>query len=170
MNQPEPQAKPAPPGASRGIGVPGWRPWHGPARVRDALCVTAIVLAVGYQVVVIVLTPLLIASHPVLLETISGSNASVVAGGAFAEVKNNVPVGLVIVAPLLAMMRTDWVMWWAGRLWGYRFAGMLGRHSPRATAIARFVGRRGVRVAVPLMIAAGFLPGGIQVPVYLAAG
>src|SRR5215472_6094485 len=119
LNQPEPQAMPvragcAAPGDSRGIGVPGWRPWHGRARVRDALCVAAIALGAGYQIVVIVLTPLLIASHPVLLETIAGSNASVVAGGAFAEVKHNLPLGLVMVA--------------------------------------------------------GFLPGGFQVPIYLAAG
>jgi len=164
------QAGCAAPGASCGIGVLGWRPWHGPARARDALCVAAIVVGVGYQVVVTVLTPLLIASHPVLLETIAGSNASVVAGGAFAEVKHDLPVGLVIVAPLPAMMRTDWVMWWAGRLWGYRFAGMLGRHSPRAAAVARLAERRGVGFAAPLVMAAGFLPGGFQVPIYLAAG
>ena len=157
-------------GGSRGIGIPGWRPWHGRARVRDALCVAAIAAGAGYQVVVIVLTPLLIAGHPLLLETIAGSNASVVAGGAFAEVKHNLPVALVIVTPLPAMMRNDWVMWWAGRLWGHRFAGMLGRHSPRAAAVASFAERRGIGFAVPLVIAAGFLPGGFQVPIYLAAG
>ena len=175
LNQPEPQAMPigagcAAPGDSRGIGVRGWRPWHGRARVRDALCVAAIALGAGYQIVVIVLTPLLIASHPVLLETIAGSNASVVAGGAFAEVKHNLPLGLVIVAPLPAMMRTDWVMWWAGRLWGYRFAGMLGRHSSRAAAVVRLAERRGIGFAAPLVMVAGFLPGGFQVPIYLAAG
>lgn len=175
MNQSERQALPVRAagvalGASRGILVPGWRPWSGPARAQDVLCVAAIALSACYQVLVIVLTPLLIASHPVLLEMLAGSNASVVAAGAFSEVKSNLPLVVVIATPLPAMMRSDWVMWWAGRLWGHRLAGQIGRHSPRAAGIARLAERHGIRFAAPLVVVAGFLPGGFQVPAYIAAG
>src|SRR5262249_8140239 len=119
-NQPEPQAAPtqaghAAPPARRGIGWPGWRPWHRPARGRDRLCVTAIAVSVIYAAAMIPLTPVLIATHPVLLEMLAGSNASVVAAGAFSDV-NNVPPAIVVAAAVPAMMRSDWLMWWAGRL------------------------------------------------------
>jgi membrane protein DedA with SNARE-associated domain len=130
----------------------------------------AIALSALYSVAMIPLGPMLIATHPLLLEAISGSNPSVVAAGAFSEVKHNLPTGLVIAAALPAMMRSDWVMWWAGRLWGHRFVEKLNQHSRRAGAAARLAERRGKRFAAPLVALSAFLPGGTQAPLYAAAG
>src|SRR5262249_20133267 len=120
-------------------------------------------------VAMIPLTPMLIATHPVLLEMLAGSNASVVAAGAFSDV-NNLQPAIIVAAALPAMMRSDWLMWWAGRLWGHRFVERLGRHSPRAAARACLAERRGSRFAAPLVAASAFLPGGTQAPLYAAAG
>src|SRR5262245_11264630 len=170
LNPPEPQAvraqaeATAPP-AWRDVRLPGWRPWHGSARARDRLCLTAIAVSAIYAVAMIPLTPMLIATHPVLLEMLAGSNASVVAAGAFSDV-NNLQPAIIVAAALPAMMRSDWLMWWAGRLWGHRFVERLGRHSPRAAARACLAERRGSRFAAPLVAASAFLPGGTQAPLY----
>jgi membrane-associated protein len=142
-----------------------WRPWHGRPRARDLLCLTAIVASMVYSVAMIPLTPLLIASHPLLLEMVAGSNTSVLAGGAFAEVHGTPPV-VVVAAALPAMMRSDWILWWAGRLWGQRIVERLGRHNPRIMLAAR----RRSRLAAPLVALAAFLPAGTQSPLYAAAG
>ena len=49
----------------------GWRPWHGRPRARDVLCTAAIAVSASYAVVAIPLTPVLIATHPVLLELLT---------------------------------------------------------------------------------------------------
>lgn len=151
--------------AAPGSGQQRWRPWHGRARARDVLCVTAIAASILYSAAMIPLTPMLISSHPLLLEMLAGSNASVLAGGAFGEVHGTPPV-VVIAAALPAMMRSDWILWWAGRLWGHRIVDRLGRHHPRV----RLAEQGGTRFAAPLVALAAFLPGGTQSPLYAAAG
>src|SRR5215831_21043937 len=64
----------------------GWRPWHGRPRARDVLCALAILVSGVYAVATIPLTPALIASHPVLLELLTGSTSSIMAAGAFSDV------------------------------------------------------------------------------------
>ncbi len=167
MTLPDPPPTPAAPGlaAPQASGQQRWRPWHGQARPRDVLCVTAIAASILYSAAMIPLTPMLISSHPLLLEMLAGSNASVLAGGAFAEVHGMPPV-VVVAAALPAMMRSDWILWWAGRLWGRRIVDRLGRHHPRVTLAER----HGTRFAAPLVALAAFLPGGTQSPLYAAAG
>lgn len=111
------------------------------------------------------LTPVLIATHPLMLEMLAGSNASVVAAGAFAEV-HRTPPAVVVVAALPAMMRSDAVLWWAGRLWGRRIVHRLGRRTPGVSLAER----RGTRFAAPLVAACAFLPGGSQSPLYATTG
>ena len=163
----DPPPSPAAPGPAAGAvaAAPRWRPWHGRPRARDVLCVAAIAASILYSAAMIPLTPMLIDSHPLLLELLAGSNASVLAGGAFGEVHGTSPV-VVVAAALPAMMRSDWILWWAGRLWGHRIVDRLGRHHPRV----RLAERGGVRYAVPLVALAAFLPGGTQSPLYAAAG
>jgi membrane protein DedA with SNARE-associated domain len=130
----------------------------------------AIVVSAVYAVAVIPLTPALIATRPVLLELLTGSNSSIVAAGAFADVDNRLQLFVVVAAALPGMMRFDWVFWWAGRLWGHSVVERLGRHSPRTAAMASFVETRGRRFAGPLVALAAFLPSGASTAVYAAAG
>lgn len=158
--RPEPQPKPA----------AGWRPWHGRPRARDVLCLLGIVVSGLYSLVTIPLTPMLIATHPVLLELLTGSTSSIVAAGSFSEVSSKLQLVVVIAAAVPGMMRFDWVFWWAGRLWGHRIVERLSQHSPRTAALAATVERRGVRFAAPLVGISAFVPWGASAAVYAAAG
>jgi membrane protein DedA with SNARE-associated domain len=148
----------------------GWRPWHGKPRTRDVLCLLAIAVSAVYAVAAIPLTPALIASHPVLLELLTGSTSSVLSAGAYSGVDSKLQLALVVVAALPGIMRFDWVYWWAGRLWGHRIVERLGQRSPRMARLAGLVETRGRRWAGPLVALAAFLPGGASVAVYAAAG
>src|SRR6516162_7200300 len=166
-----PGPSPEPARETTAVRRPGrWRPWHGRPRARDMLCALAIVVSAVYAVVTIPLTPALIASHPVLLELLTGSTSSIVAGGAFSDVDTRLKLIVVIVAALPGIMRFDWVYWWAGRLWGHRIVEKLGQRSPRSAALARIAETRGRRYAGPLVALAAFLPDGASTAVYAAAG
>jgi len=169
-----PQPPPGPPGPVPSSGpVRGWRhwyPWHERPRTRDVLCATAIAVSAVYAVVTIPLTPVLIATHPVLLELLTGSTSSVMAAGAFSDVDNKLQLAIVIAAALPGMMRFDWVYWWAGKLWGHRIVEKLSQRSPRSAALARIAEQRGRRYAGPLVALAAFLPDGASTAVYAAAG
>jgi membrane-associated protein len=162
MTSLDPPHSPAAPGPPAG-GQLRWRPWHGRARARDVLCVTALAASVLYSAAMIPLTPMLIASHPLLLELLAGTDTSVLAGGSFGEV-HGTPPAVVVAAALPAMMRSDWILWWAGRLWGQRLVERLGGHR------ISLAGRRGTRFTAPVVALAAFLPGGTQTPLYAAVG
>jgi len=161
---------PGPPERGAGVRLGGWRPWHGKPRTRDVLCVLAIAVSAVYAVAAIPLTPALIASHPVLLELLTGSTSSVLSAGAYSGVDSKLQLALVVVAALPGIMRFDWVYWWAGRLWGHRIVERLGQRSPRMARLAGLAETRGRRWAGPLVALAAFLPGGASVAVYAAAG
>src|SRR6266480_4369795 len=132
-----------PPAWEAGVRLGGWRPWHGRPRARDVLCLLAIVVSAVYAVAAIPLTPVLIASHPVLLELLTGSTSSIISAGAFSDVDTKLQLALVVVAALPGIMRFDWVYWWAGRLWGHRIVERLGHSSPRMARLAGFAEARG---------------------------
>jgi membrane protein DedA with SNARE-associated domain len=152
------------------VKLDGWRPWHGKPRARDVLCLLAIVVSAVYAVATIPLTPALIASHPVLLELLTGSTSSIISAGAYSDVDTKLQLALVVVAALPGIMRFDWVYWWAGRLWGHRIVERLGQRSPRMTRLAGLAETRGRRWAGPMVALAAFLPGGASTAVYAAAG
>jgi len=170
----DPPQLPSPPGQAQGSGpmarLAGWVPWHGRPRARDVCCGIAIVVSAVYVVATIPLTPALIATHPVLLELLTGSNSSIVAAGAFSDVGSKLQLAVVVAAALPGMMRFDWMYWWAGRLWGHSIVVRLGHRSPRVAALASFVETRGRRFAGPLVALAAFLPSGASTAVYAAAG
>ena len=147
-----------------------WRPWHGRPRTSDVLCALAIVVSGIYAVATIPLVPALIASHPVLLELLTGSTSSIMSAGAFSDVDNRLQLTLVVVAALPGIMRFDWVFWWAGRLWGRRIVERLSHSSPRMARLAGLAEARGRRWAGPLVALAAFLPSGASTAVYAAAG
>jgi len=192
MTAPQPPQPPGPPGPARDSGpAPGgdpvrdsgpaaeggpasrfaqWLPWDGRPRARDVCCLLAIAVSAGYALVTIPLTPVLIASHPVLLELLTGSTSSIVAAGAFSDVESKLQLTLVVAAALPGLMRFDWVFWWAGRLWGHQIIGKLSRRSPRAAALASAIETRGRWFAGPLVALAAFLPDGLSTAIYAAAG
>src|SRR5499427_4503789 len=146
------------------------RPWHGRPRTSDVLCALAIVVSGVYAVATIPLVPALIASHPVLLELLTGSTSSIMAAGAYSGAQSKLQLALVVVAALPGIMRFDWVFWWAGRLWGHRIVERLGHSSPRMARLAGIAEARGRRWAGPLVALAAFLPSGASTAVYAAAG
>jgi membrane protein DedA with SNARE-associated domain len=121
-----------------------------------------------YGLAMIPLTPALIASRPLLLEMLSGSNPSIVAAGAFSGVESKLALAVVI-AGALPGMKFDWVVWWAGRLWGRRIVEKLGRHSPRTAAMAAKAEQRGTGFARPAVLLSALVPV-CTAPVYAAAG
>ncbi len=147
-----------------------WRPWLGQPRAADLICFAGIVLSTCYGFAAIPLTPELIASHPVLLEMLTGSAASVVAAGAFSDIGSKLQLGMVIAAALPGLMMFDPLYWWAGRRWGHRAVEWLGRHNGRAAALVQRAGQQGSRFAGPVVLLSAFLPG-IPAPLtYAAAG
>jgi membrane protein DedA with SNARE-associated domain len=148
-----------------------WRPWHGRPRARDLACCLMIGVSAVYAIVMIPLTPEFIATRPVLLEMLSGSNSSIVAAGSFAAVHGHGKARLLVVvaAALPGMLRFDWVIWWAGRLWGRRVVEKLGSHSPRTAAMVAAAERQGTRFARPAVLLSALMPVS-GAPVYAAAG
>jgi membrane protein DedA with SNARE-associated domain len=154
---------------STGGPAAAWRPWHGQARIRDIACCLCIAVSAVYAIATIPLTPELIASHPVLLEMLSGGNSAIVAAGSFSAVQGKLQLAVVIAAALPGMLRFDWVIWWAGRLWGPKVVERLGSHQPRTTAMIARAERRGTRFARPAVLLSALLPV-TGAPVYAAAG
>lgn len=147
-----------------------WRPWPGQPRAADLICFAGIVLSIGYGFATIPLTPELIASHPLLLEMLTGSTASVVAAGAFSDLDSRLQLGMVIAAALPGLIMFDPLYWWAGRRWGHRAVEWLGRRNRRVAGMVQRAGQRGSRFAGPVVILSAFLPG-IPAPlIYAAAG
>jgi membrane-associated protein len=89
-----------------------------PAQRRRQVICGSVLVAVGiYRLVLLFTTPSLIGTHPVLLEALRGSTASLVTGGAFARV-GRASLVLALLVPLPTLMMSDPFVWWAGRLWG----------------------------------------------------
>lgn len=144
-------------------------PWHGKPRIPDLLCCLGILVSVLYSLAMIALTPSLIASHPLLLDMLSGSNSAVMAAGSFSAVQAGLPLAVVMIVALPGMLKFDWVFWWAGRLWGLQVAERLGSRSPRGAAMVAMVERRGTRFVRSAVLLSPFLPlpGGLA---YAVAG
>src|SRR4051794_7816332 len=99
--------------------------------VADIVCGGVLAAGLVASFVLAPLTPSLLRSHVLLLEALAGSTVSIVAGGALARV-GDVPVVLVVIAPLLGIVLYDMCVWWAGRRWGARLAEHYVRRRPAA--------------------------------------
>lgn len=142
-------------------------PWEGKATRGDKALVAAVFGVTGLLALTIPFRPFLLASHPVLLELVTGSLSAIGAGAAFARV-GETSLWLVVLAGVVGMVKLDWLFWLAGRRWGAR---VLALFAPGPWA-ARFVER--LRTAKPwllcLAVMAGALPGVPSVAVYCLAG
>lgn len=130
-----------------------FRPWQGPATRSDVALIGAFAAVVALGLVFRPLTPLLIASHPVALELVSGDVLSVGVAAAFARL-GEVPLWLVVLAGTVGMAKFDWLAWWAGRRWGEGMIRMIAspqqaaRWAARAATLNPWVVRAAVVAAV----------------------
>jgi membrane protein DedA with SNARE-associated domain len=147
-----------------------WRrfvPWQGPATRTDTALMGAILGVVALGLVLRPLKPFLIASHPVILEFLTGDLTAIGAAAAFARI-GEAPLWLVVVAGAAGMVKLDWLTWWTGRQWGGGIIKMFTT-SQRAQ---RFAGRateldpKILRAAVVLAV----MPGVPTAVVYAMAG
>ena len=98
--------------------------------IKDVLCIGPVILKSIYLYAGTPLTPFLIGTHPLLLEAVRASTASLIAAGAFAS-KGQLPLVLVLLAPIPYQMFTDPFMYWAGRRYGRPLIHYLERNDPR---------------------------------------
>jgi membrane protein DedA with SNARE-associated domain len=94
-----------------------YAPWPGRATRVDMVLMGGFVGVVLLGLAIRPLKPFLLATHPVLLEVLTGDLIAIGAGAAFARV-GEAALWLVIVAGAVGMVKFDWLMWWAGRRWG----------------------------------------------------
>jgi membrane-associated protein len=123
-----------------------------------------------YYFAMIPLTPLLIVTHPVLLELLSGSTSSIVAAGAFSDIDSKLQMTVVVAAALPGLMKFDLFYWWAGVLWGRRALMWFGSHGGRTADTVSVLERRGPRFAGPIVALSSFLPGAPTPLIYAAVG
>jgi membrane protein DedA with SNARE-associated domain len=147
-----------------------WRrfvPWQGPATRTDIALMGAILGVVVLGMVLRPVKPFLLASHPVILEFLTGDLTAIGAAAAFARI-GEAPLWLVVVSGIAGMVKFDWLTWWTGRQWGGGIIKMFTT-SERAQ---RFAGRateldpKILRAAVVLAV----LPGVPTAVVFAMAG
>jgi membrane protein DedA with SNARE-associated domain len=147
-----------------------WRrftPWQRPATRVDVALMAAILAVVALGIALRPLKPFLLASHPVVLEFLTGDPTAIGAAAAFARI-GEAPLWLVVVAGAAGMVKLDWLTWWTGRHWG---AGII-RMSTASERAQRFAARATqlnpwiLRTAVVLAV----LPGVPTAVVYAMAG
>jgi len=146
-------------GSAAGLDV---RPSRG-----DIICALGLVLSGVYSLALTPAIPSLLATHPVLLELLTGSTPAVVTAGAFARV-GDVALEVAVFAALPGVMMFDPFYWWAGKRWGRSAAHVLGR-GPRSERTLHRVERWTHRFGWLAVVFGYYLP----VPnglIYAAAG
>ena len=137
-------------------------PWGRTAGRADKTIAVLLALYGVYSLALWPLVPALIGSHPLLLETLSGSTLAEVTVGARSRL-GELPVWWAVAAGVPATMIFDWVFWWAGRRWGDRALHLLlGRGSSR-----RARARREVRAVRLERLAERYGPAAVVLAYYL---
>lgn len=142
-------------------------PWRGPATRVDITLVLAVLAAVGIGMAIRPLKPFLLASHPVVLEFLTGDKTAIGAAAAFARI-GEIPLWLVVVAGVVGMVKFDWITWWAGRQWGEGIITMFAT-SERVLRFARRAHELNPWIIRLAIVLAG-LPGIPSAVVYAMAG
>lgn len=107
-------------------------PWKSKPGRQDIACWTAFALTGVYALVMLPLRPVIFAASPYVLAGITGSRTAVVTIGALTAVGGGHwwPVGLVLAT--LAIMKFDWIYFWAGKLWGRGLIEIIAGRSARS--------------------------------------
>ncbi|WP_370619798.1 VTT domain-containing protein [Mumia qirimensis] len=143
------------------------RPWRGRATRVDHALIGAILAAIALGLIVRPMTPFLLASHPVLLELLTGDLTAVGAAAAFART-GDASLWPVVLAGAVGMAKLDWLTWLTGRRWGLGIIRMFTtseralRIASRASDVNPWILRLAVTIAV--------LPGIPTAVVYAMAG
>lgn len=132
-------------------------PWEGRAERADLIIVAGIVTSGVYALVLLPLVPSLVGTHPLLLELIRGSTASIVTMGALART-GHADLAVALVASIPALIVFDWAYWWAGRRWGAGAMRMVGGTHPKGVRRAERVRRLMRRFGPVAVILAYVLP------------
>jgi membrane-associated protein len=114
---PEPAAAEAEGGGARAGRQP--LPWHGRGERADWVILAAIAVSGLLPLALLPLQPVLLTSHPALLELLRGSTTAIINMGARARAGETSLVWAVVLA-VPSLMMFDWAYWWAGRRWGWR--------------------------------------------------
>lgn len=105
-------------------------PWQGKPGRQDIACWIMFSLTGVYALVMMPLRPVIFAASPYVLAGITGSRTAVVTIGALTAVQDTLwPLGLLLAT--IAIMKFDWLYFWAGRLWGRGLLEIFA--SPRTT-------------------------------------
>ncbi len=165
---------PGSPPADRDGGAAGppqtWRdvlPWDGPAQRGDKVLLGLILGILLVLMATLPLRPFLLASHPIVLEFVTGSLSAIGAGAAFARI-GEVPLWLVVVAGVFGMIKFDWLFWLAGRRWGAKVVAMFAPGERAQRFVAKV--RSWPRWVLRLVLAAAALPGVPAAAVFALAG
>jgi membrane protein DedA with SNARE-associated domain len=113
-------------------------PFIGRGERSDWIIMGGIALSAIVPLLMLPLVPVLVSSHPALLELLRGSTASIINMGARARIgQASIVEALLLGIPSLMMF--DWLYWWAGRRWGDNvFVWLLGGPGPKtAQRLAR---------------------------------
>jgi membrane protein DedA with SNARE-associated domain len=171
---------PARPGAAASPERGPALPWQGRGERADWILIAAIAASGLLPLLMLPLVPLLVSSHPALLEALRGSTASIINMGARARV-GETSIVLAVLLGVPSLMMFDWVFWWAGRRWGdHVFVWLLGGDGPRTQQRLRRLHRAEARFGPAAVVLAYLLPipaaliyaavgdGGMRLRVFLA--
>ncbi|MCW3040432.1 MAG: rane-associated protein [Solirubrobacterales bacterium] len=137
-------ALPPPPGPETGAERP-------PVERQDRILGACLVLVALYGLALTPVAPSLVGSHPVLLEILRGSPASMITAGGHVRTSGASPV-VAVLAGVAGCIMFDWLYWWAGRRWGERAIELVVAGRPRTAALVgrlqRAMHRRGDAVVL----------------------
>ena len=139
-----------------------------PGRLADIACGAGLLFGWVEPIALGGATPFLLAHHDTLLEALTSSALSIVAGGALARA-GRASLLLVVLAPLCGIFLADVFLWWAGRRWGDRIVSSYRARRPKAGRWIQTADRWVLRHGIGTLAAVYFLPVP-NVLVYLSCG
>jgi membrane-associated protein len=155
---PRPDARGGPPAPGDEATERSPLPWSGRGERTDWLIIGGIGVSGILPLAMLPLVPVLVSSHPALLELLRGSTASIINMGARARIGQASIVEAVLLA-VPSLMMFDWLYWWAGRRWGDGvFAWLLGGSGPKTAQRLDRLHRIEARAGPAAVVLAYLLP------------
>jgi membrane protein DedA with SNARE-associated domain len=142
--------------------------WEGRGERADHVLLAGLAFSGIYALALLPAVPALVGSHPLLLELLRGSMASMIAMGGLARI-GEASLIVAVLAGVPAYMAFDWLYWWAGHRWGPRAMDYFLGHPEKAERRRARLHRATERFGAAAVALAPFLP----VPtalIYAAAG